>query len=176
MTYLDLLINYHYEGFTAVQIHKKLVDLFKENALAYSTVTKKNRAWSFNQTLDNTEDSASTQISFSIASKISSFLDFYPHSSIRFISTHINVPPTTVYRYLIKVLEYKCVHLIWIPHKLTEAIRQKRVEISKELLSVLIENKKTVLAFLVQATSHGFYMNTILKHNGSKVVIRPQKE
>lgn len=60
MTYLDLLINYHYEGFTAVQIHKKLVDLFKENAPVYSTVTIKIRELSFNQTLDNTEDFTST--------------------------------------------------------------------------------------------------------------------
>lgn len=170
MTYLDLLINYHYEGFSAVQIHKKLVDLFKEKAPAYSTVTKKVRALSFNQTVDSTESFPPSQIDFSIASKISSFLDFYPHSSVRFISTHINVPPTTVYRYLIKVLEYKCVHLRWIPYKLTEAIRQKRVETSKELLKVLKKNKKTGFIFFSTGDecwfSYEYYPETQWIKNG----------
>lgn len=65
-----MLTNYHYEGYSAVQIHKKLVDLFKEKAPAYSTVTNKVRALTFNQTVDSIEYFPSSLINFSIASKI----------------------------------------------------------------------------------------------------------
>lgn len=51
MAYVNIVIDIHYEGFSGVQIHKKLIELFKGKAPAYSKVTRHIRALSFNSTL-----------------------------------------------------------------------------------------------------------------------------
>ncbi len=173
MTYIDLVINYHSEGFSAVQIHKKLTELFKEKTPAYSTITKKIRALSFSSNLDDKEKMAPSQIDFHIAMKISNHLECFPNSSVRFISSQVDVPPTTVYRYLTEVLNYKCVHLRWIPHQLTDSIRKQRIELSKSLLDTLVKNKKSNFKFFTTGDESWFcyeyFPNTQWIKDGDKV-------
>ena len=156
MTYVDIVINLHYEGFSGVQIHKKLIELFKEKAPAYSTVTRHIRALSFNSTLKVDENITTEKWNPTIAYKISNFLDFYPNSSVRYLSSHLNIPPTTVYRYLTEVLKFKCFHLRWIPHPLTENIRSKRIETSKQLLAELMKAEKNGFHFFVTGDESWF--------------------
>ena len=87
---------YHYDGFIAVQIHNKLIDLFKLNATVYSAFAKILRV---------------------LYSKICSFSNHFPKicSSLGFnmsslaplFSAHVNVSLSTVYHYLMEVHELK---------------------------------------------------------------------
>lgn len=86
---------------------------------------------------------------YAIAYKISIFLDFYPNSSVRHLSSHLNIPPTTVYRYLTEVLEFKSMHHFWIRHPLTENILSKLIETSKQLLAEMMMAKKKGFLFFV---------------------------
>lgn len=156
MTYVDIVINLHYEGYTAVNIYHKLVELFKDKAPAYSTVTKKIRALSFSDVLDEKDKLTFEKINYQISFKISELLDWFPNASVRFISSHINIPSTTVYRYLTEVLHYKCFHLRWIPHPITENLRQKRIEFSKLLLNEILIAKKNSFKFFVTGDESWF--------------------
>lgn len=143
MTYVNLVIILHYEGYTTVQINKKLVELFRDKAPAYSTVTKKIRVFSFSDVLDERDKLTFERIDYRLSLKIFEHIDWFPNASERVISSHLNIPSTTVYRYLTEVLLYKCVHLRWIPRSITENLRPKRVDCSKQLSNeILIAKKK----------------------------------
>ena len=115
-----------YEGYTAINIYHKLVELFKDKAPVYSTVTKKICALSFNDILDGKDKLTFEKINYQISFKISELLDWFPNASVRLESSHLNILSTTVYRHLTEVLHYRCFHLLWNPHPL-QKISDKNV-------------------------------------------------
>lgn len=161
MKYVDLVIILHYECYTTVQIRKKLVELFRDKAPAYSTVTKKIRVFSFSDVLDERDKLTFERIDYRLSLKISELIDWFPNASVRVISSHLNIPSTTVYRYLTEVLLYKCVHLRWIRRPITENLRPKRVDCSKQLLNeILIANENSFQFFITRDESWFMYEYT----------------
>ena len=58
--------------------------------------------------------------------------------------------------YLTEVLKFKCFHLRWIPHPLTENIRSKRIETSKQLLAEMMKAEKNSFHFFVTGDESWF--------------------
>ena len=71
---MDIVINLHYEGYTAVNIYHKLVELFKDKVPAYSTVTKKIRALSFSDVLDEKDKLTFEKLIIKFHSKFLNYL------------------------------------------------------------------------------------------------------
>jgi hypothetical protein len=61
-------------------------------------------------------------------------LDEKPFSSVRELARATHLPPTTVDRRLINLLEFVRRHLCWVPHLLSDAQKLQRVELSSSVL------------------------------------------
>jgi hypothetical protein len=72
-----------------------------------------------------------------IDAEIVSALRKLAFSSTRTISDSLGIPASTVYSHLVERIGFKNYLLRWIPHMLTADVRQKRVELSKQLFPVL---------------------------------------
>jgi hypothetical protein len=64
-------------------------------------------------------------------------LDQIPFASMRELAKTTCIPCTTVSRRLTESLGFVVKHLHWVPHSLTDAQRQNRIDRSKELLRLL---------------------------------------
>jgi hypothetical protein len=69
--------------------------------------------------------------------KILSVLGISPFSSVRTIADSLGIPVSTVYLHVVEKIGFKNYFLRWVPHMLTEELRQKRVELSRQLLELL---------------------------------------
>jgi hypothetical protein len=69
--------------------------------------------------------------------EILSVLRISPFSSMRTIADSLGVPASTVYLHLVEKIGFKNYFLRWVPHILTEELRQKRVELARQLLELL---------------------------------------
>ena len=73
---------------------------------------------------------------------IQNLLDKEPFISAKKISQYLRVPYTTIRRILKEELFYKKFFFRWVPYKLTEELRDKRVKKSKEMLKFLKNSNK----------------------------------
>jgi hypothetical protein len=69
--------------------------------------------------------------------EILSVLRISPFSSVRTIADSLGIPASTVYLHLVEKIGLQNYFLRWVPHMLTEELRQKRVELSRQLLELL---------------------------------------
>jgi hypothetical protein len=69
--------------------------------------------------------------------EIVSVLPISPVSSVRTIADSLGIPASTVYLDLGEKIGFKNYFFLWVPHILTEEPRQKRVELSRQLLELL---------------------------------------
>lgn len=145
------------EGHTAASIHKRLVEVFGNNAPKYSTVTKKIRKMSFSSNHFTNKEKGGKPLDFYSLAKVEKCIKDFPNSSIRNITQETGVPIATVHRYLTKVLCYKCMHLRWIPHTLTESDKITRIELSKKLLAEIQIAKRNNFRFFVTGDESWFY-------------------
>jgi hypothetical protein len=72
-----------------------------------------------------------------IDAEILSALRKYPFSSVRTIGDSLGIPASNGYSHVVERSGFKSYLLRWIRHMLTAELRHKRVELSKQLLSVL---------------------------------------
>jgi hypothetical protein len=56
---------------------------------------------------------------------------------VRTIADSLGIPASTVYLHLVEKIGFKHYFLRWVRHMLTEELRQKRVELSRQLLELL---------------------------------------
>lgn len=144
MSYIDIVIEKHYEGWTAMQIYNYLKEIFKCKAPAYPTITKKIRSLSFYPPIEGPNKEDDIRLHFDKIFIVECYIKGNPNASIRNISEDTKIPPTSVYRYLTQHLHYFCLHLRWIPHDLTDELRNVRIEYSQQLLTVLQQAEKKI--------------------------------
>jgi len=72
-----------------------------------------------------------------VDAKILALLQKEPYSSVRTLSESLRYPPTTVYRHLTDALQMKSRHFKWVPHLLTQELREKRSAECRALLDIL---------------------------------------
>jgi hypothetical protein len=84
-----------------------------------------------------------------IDTEIFSLLRKYPFASIRVIAEALAVSASTVYSHLIERIGFKNDLLRWIPHVLTDDPRQRRVDLSRELLQLLRSQQRVGLHDMV---------------------------
>ena len=80
---------------------------------------------------------AGKQFNDEIELKIRQFLKDIPNATARGISLNLRIPRTTVRRYLYDVIGLERVKAFFIPHELTEKIKQQRMFFSRVQLAVL---------------------------------------
>ena len=159
MTYLDVIILKHGEGWNAVQIHSYLIEVFQDKAPAYSTVTKKLRMMHFNQPIDDQKNSEDIRTYSQNINKVKCCIENHPNSSIRDITEMTEVPATSIYRYLTQYLNYINCNLRWIPHQLTTELKQIRIETSKQLLATIEKAEKNNFHFFLTGDESWFSYN-----------------
>ena len=157
MTALDIIVEMHYEGFSAKDIHTKLVELFKKKAPAYSSVTRNIRFLSFQQDIEVGEKLMGRPVDLYNCDKVRLAIENFENASIRELSQLTNVPPTSVYRYLTQQLGYVNRIFRWIPHMLSKEHKNNRVELSKNLLNEIEKAKSTNFRFFVTGDESWFY-------------------
>jgi hypothetical protein len=69
--------------------------------------------------------------------EILSVLRISPFSSVRTIADSLAIPASTMYLHLVEKIAFKNYFLRWVEHMLTDELRQKRVELSRQLLELL---------------------------------------
>jgi hypothetical protein len=94
-----------------------------------------------------------------IDAEIFSLLRKYPFASICIIAEALAIPASTVYSHLIERMRFRNYLLRWIPHVLTEELRKKRVDLSKESLQLLESQQRFGFRDIVTRDEFWFLQN-----------------
>ncbi len=89
---------------------------------------------------------------------VKKIIDEFPYSSCRYISHIVGIDHKTVKRILIEELHMKKLCLHWVPHDLTESQKVARLEISKQLLSLLQSFSENQARKVVTADESWFFL------------------
>ena len=88
--------------------------------------------------------------------EILSVLHTSPFSSVRTIADSMGIPASTVYFHLVEKIGFKNYFLRWVPHMLTEELRQKRVELAQQLLELLERQRRVKFRDIVTGDESWF--------------------
>jgi hypothetical protein len=88
--------------------------------------------------------------------EILSLLRISPFSSVRTIADSLSIPASTVYLPLVEKIGFKNYFLRWVPPMLTEELRQKRVELARQLLELLESQRGVNLRDIVTGEESWF--------------------
>lgn len=125
------------KGLSAKAISDDLVATLGPDAKSYATVTRFLREAKFPSPNPLATFSEETPGYDDSSEAILLALSEQPFASIRQLSRLTHLPPTTVYRRLTQSLGFHVRHLRWIPHRLSHSQKSDRVELSRQLLSML---------------------------------------
>jgi hypothetical protein len=87
-------------------------------------------------------------------------LEEFPFSSVGQLSCAAHLPKTTVYRRLSEKLGLTARHLRWVPHRLSEAQKARRVQCSQSLLTRLRDQQTRAWHDIVTLDESWFYYIT----------------
>jgi hypothetical protein len=113
------------KGFSAHTIHDELVYILGPDAIAYSTVTYHLRA---SRWTAQTEERHSDPPPDVVDNAILEAPDQTPFTSVHELAKTTCIPHTIVWRRLTESLGFVVKHLHWVPHSLTDAQRQNRID------------------------------------------------
>jgi hypothetical protein len=122
------------KGFSAHAIHEELVQILGLDAVAYSTVTSHLRASRWTAQTEERHSDPSPDI---VDNAVLEALDQTPFASVRELAKATCIPRTTVWRRLKASLGFVVKHLDWVPHSLTDARRQIRIDRSRKSFKLL---------------------------------------
>jgi hypothetical protein len=132
-----IVLYLHMMGMLLDAIHKDLMRVVGENAVAYSTVTKYVRSEKFPPKNDGPPSEPISVEPGPADQAISTALADYPFSSVWELSRLTCLPRSTVHRHPTGSLHFRIQHLRWIPHLLNPEQQRIRVNMAGELLRVL---------------------------------------
>jgi hypothetical protein len=95
-----------------------------------------------------------------IDAKILGILDKSPFESARSIADSLGVTHVTVLNHLHLSIGFKSYHLRWVPHLLTEDLRQKRKEGARAMLRLLLAAQRDGWHHLVTGDESWFFFDT----------------
>ena len=64
ISYIDIVVEKHFDGWTAKQIHDYLKEIYKDKTPAYSTITKKIRCLSFGDLVEDENEKEDIRLYF----------------------------------------------------------------------------------------------------------------
>ena len=97
----------------------------------------------------------STSISAYNIRIIKELLKSSPKQSLRTLAGEINCGNDSVRKILVEELQLRKVCSVWIPHELSQANKQERVDCASAIIKRMDE-KSTVCAIRLQKTKHGY--------------------
>lgn len=101
-------------------IHKRLIDLYGNDALSLSTVSRTIRKLSWTANHPKAKPEAGKPPDMNNIQLIQNIINENPMISCHQISRDTEIPYSTVHYTLVHHLKYKCRRLHWIPHSLSE--------------------------------------------------------
>jgi hypothetical protein len=86
-------------------------------------------------------------------------LNKYPFHSCHSLAEDVGVAPSTIWTHLMESLGFasRCLH--WLPHELTDDLREKRIAIGRQLLEVLEEAQSTDFRGLITGDESWFHLS-----------------
>ena len=139
-------------GEDATQIHKDLQTIFPEQALSYHTCARWIRDFKKGRLLLNDKDRCGAPKSVSnenLVENIKSHIDADPNTSIKEISSDLDVSFGTVQKILHEELFLRKIAARWVPHILTSDQKINRVKCARELLRLFEPNEPKRLTDIV---------------------------
>ena len=157
------------------QIFEEMVEAYGDSAPSYSFICKWVRRFEEGRTSID-DDPRSGRPQANVAEIIVAHLEEQPFASVRSTAQELNLAPSTVYRTFTQELGLQKFVSHWVPHTLTEAQRQQRVELSRSLL-MRLESSPT--SQVITADESWFYYS--YNHEGqwalskNEVAERPKR-
>lgn len=134
---------FHRQGMSAQDIQTKLAYVYGEEAYQISSVTYWTRQIILGRTNLHEEPHRQKPIDEGITAAVQFQIEKNPLISARQIAKLLNISPTTVIDRLVNILHYKCLHTRWVPHHLSVVQKQNRVNLAKQILPILQNEKRT---------------------------------
>jgi hypothetical protein len=148
------------KGFSAMDIHRDLTEILGSNAVSYSTVTRFIRMMSCTDVTDVDEIHGGPKSINETDEAILKALSDESFSSVRELARHTCLSKTTIHRHLTLSLGFTVRHLRWMPHHLSNDQKSKRVELSKQLLSILEKQQTRGWYDIITLDESWFYFST----------------
>ena len=158
-------------------IHQKINETYGENSIGLSTVKKWTKLFRQGKADLVDEIRPGRPRKKDLIVKISDLIMKNPSSSCKRIGIQMNCSQNTVKKILTEDLDLRKVNFRWIPYKLNENQRKKRVQFSKELLQTLKSTKKKCNIFTGDETWLYFHnpMPSIWQRSGLERPSQPKK-
>lgn len=147
------------EGCRAEQIHDRLVRVYAEDAFVQSTVYKWMREFRSGRKAVEDLPRVGRPCLDDIDGAILQKLNKYPFHSCRSRAEDVGVAPSTIWKHLTESLGFasRCLH--WVPHELTDDLREKRIAIGRQLLEILEEAQSSDFRGLVTGDESWFHLS-----------------
>jgi histone-lysine N-methyltransferase SETMAR len=129
-----------HKGAERSEIHQDLIREYGDNAYSLSTVNTWIRELIRGREDLTNQPAPGRPLNVNLAASIAAERESDPHLSARKIAKKLEVAPSTVCRYLKNVLQLKCRHMRWIPHRLSEPQKAKRAELAVPMLRALAQH------------------------------------
>lgn len=154
-----IIFYYRKKKKTAIEIYRKLEDVFKQDAMNVKTIEYWMHEFKCGRT--NIEDAPKSgrPIIDDIDAKILKSLEDFPFASVTYISEVCGCSIGTVYNHLTSTLGYKCYKLRWVPFFLTEQLKEKRKSGAQQLKSALISSAKKDFENLITGDQSWFFLS-----------------
>jgi hypothetical protein len=133
----------HLKGLKLDVIAVKFVDTYGQDAYAKPSIKYSIHQIKLGRIDLTSQHSGGQPMLDDLDAEILSALRTFPFSSVRTIDDSRGMPASIVYSHLVERIGFKNYLLRWVPHMLTMELRQKRVQLSTELLEVL-ENQQRI--------------------------------
>jgi len=135
-------------GRNATQIHEELVNVEGGQALSISTV----RRWiaTFTDGEEEIKDKARSgrpreAVTSETIAKVEDLVSNDPHVSIKELANEVGIASERIFYILHNELSLHKLCAKWVPHRLSEENKLKRVEISKQLLKILDRGYRNII-------------------------------
>lgn len=160
MTQYTLILKWHKDGENPTLIHNRLIDLFGDNALSLSTVSRTIRKLSWTADHPKPKPEVGKPPDMHNIQLIQKIIDENPMISCHQISRDTEIPYSTVHYTLVHHLKYKCRRLHWIPHSLSEQNKLQRVECCNQILKILQHQKMINWRYIITGDESWFFYHT----------------
>jgi hypothetical protein len=127
------------EGCNAEQIHDRLAHVYGDDAFVQSTVYKWMREFRLGRKAVQELPTVGRPCLDDIDGAIVHKMNKHPFHSCRSLAEEVCVASSTVWKHLTESLGFSSQCLHWVPHELTNDLRDKRVAIGSQLLEILEE-------------------------------------
>jgi len=147
------------EGLKPPDIFARLRNVYGDAAYGLSTVYWWRRQFSCGREEITDLDRPGRPLIDDIDSKVLCILQRDPFASCRAIADEVGVDASTVLRRLTQSLGFQSRLLKWVPHKLTDELKQKRVVMALDLLKQLEFEQKFDFARVITGDESWFYLD-----------------